>query len=170
MGLFLVISAPDRLEAQEWTKNYKTQYAIIHYSNDNDLAIFTKNIDKGFSFSSESIENNPLLTKNRVDKIVERVRALLDMYPSGLYFSIYLYQTNKEIETMYRSMGFFDKAPIAFYSHRTKAIYISLESITDRIFAHETAHAVINFYFIIPPPARMQEILAQHVDRYLWEK
>jgi hypothetical protein len=59
---------------------------------------------------------------------------------------------------------------VAFYSHRTKAIYISLKSITDRSFAHETAHAVINFYFIIPPPGRMQEILAQYVDKHLWEK
>jgi hypothetical protein len=31
------------------------------------------------------------------------------------------------------------------------------------------AHAVINFYFKVPPPAKMQEILAQYVDLHVWD-
>jgi len=92
------------------------------------------------------------------------------MHPSELSFSIYLYQTYKEVEAIYRAIGGRGKAPIAFYSHRTKTIYVSLESITDRILAHEIAHVIINAYFGTPPPERMQEILAQYVDKYLWEK
>lgn len=111
-----------------------------------------------------------MLAKNRVDRIVEKIAAILDMHPPDLHFSIYLYQTYRELENTYRGMGIMGKAPIAFYSHRTKAIYVSLENITDRILAHEIAHAVINFYFGTPPPGRMQEILAQYVDKHLWEQ
>jgi len=111
-----------------------------------------------------------MLAQTRVDRIVERVRTFLDMYPPDLYFGIYLFQTYDEIENAYKTMGILGKAPIAFYSHRTKAIYISIEDITDRILAHEIAHAVINFYFVTPPPGKMQEILAQYVDKHLWRK
>lgn len=115
-------------------------------------------------------EKNPMLTKTRVDKIVEKVKAILDMHPPDLNFSIYLYQSYREIEDTYRSMGILGKAPISFYAHRTKAIYVSIENITDKILAHEIAHAVIIFYFGTPPPAKMQEILAQYVDKHLWGK
>lgn len=111
-----------------------------------------------------------MLAKNRVDRIVEKISEILDMHPPDLYFTIKLYQNRREIESLYKSMGGLGKAPIAFYSHRTKSIYVSLENITDRILAHEITHAVINFYFGTPPPGRMQEILAQYVDKYLWEK
>jgi hypothetical protein len=111
-----------------------------------------------------------MLAQGRVDRIVERVKAVFDMYPPDLHFGIYLFQTYDEIENAYKTMGIWGKAPIAFYSHRTKAIYISIEDITDRILAHEIAHAIINFYFGTQPPGKMQEILAQYVDKHLWEK
>lgn len=165
--IFLIACYPGIIEAQEWAKNYKTQYSTIYYSTDKDLYSFTRNIESGFSFFSESPEKNPTLVKKKVDRVVERIAELLDMHPPDLYFNIYLYQTYKNIENAYKKIGIFGKAPIAFYSHRTKAIYVSLENITDRILAHEIAHAIINFYFGTPPPAKMQEILAQYVDKYL---
>jgi hypothetical protein len=59
--------------------------------------------------------------------------------------------------------------PVAFYSHGSRTIVISIDDITDRILAHEIAHAVICAYFLPPPPVRMQEILAQYVDKHLWD-
>lgn len=137
---------------------------------DKDLNSFTKNIGRGLSFLKESPERNPMLTKNRVDMIVERVSLLLDMHPPNLYFKIYIYLTYKELEREYLHLGILSKSPVAFYSHKNTAIYISLSDLTDGILAHEIAHAVINFYFVTPPPAQMQEILAQYVDRHLWEE
>ncbi len=107
-----------------------------------------------------------------MDLLVDRVSRLLDMYPSDLHFKIYVHKTQKEIGNSYThlsTLGAYGRIPVAFYSHRNKAVYVSLENISAGILAHEIAHAVINFYFPEPPPERMQEILAQYVDKHLWE-
>jgi len=97
---------------------------------------------------------------------------LLDMYPFDLSIKICVYQSHRDIESAYSHLtplGAFGKTPIAFYSHRSRTIYVSVENTGAGVLAHEIAHAVINFYFPEPPPERMQEILAQYVDKHLWE-
>jgi hypothetical protein len=118
---------------------------------------------------SESPEQNPLLAKTRVDKIVETVSSLLDMHPLELHFTISLYRTQGEVAAAYKALGMLSAAPVAFYSHGSRTIVVSIDDITDRILAHEIAHAVICAYFGLPPPVRMQEILAQYVDKHLWD-
>lgn len=156
---------PSDLLAQELTKIDETKYATIHYSTDSDLNTFTRNISGGFTLFGGSKGNSP---KNRIDKIVERVCELLDMHPPDLQFKIYSYSTFKELELEYRSITFSGMSPTAFYNHKTRTIYISVQDITDGILAHEIAHAVINLYFGVPPPRKMQEVLAQYVDKHLW--
>jgi hypothetical protein len=85
------------------------------------------------------------------------------------HFTIALYKTKAEVSAAYRALGMLGAAPVAFYSHRSRTIAVSIDDITDRIFAHEIAHAVICAYFVTPPPSAMQEILAQHVDKNLWD-
>ncbi len=166
--LFLLLSS-SYLGAQDRGKTYQTQYASITYGNDKDLYTFTKNIGSGLSFFGDNPERIPLLAKTRVDKIVEMACALLDMRPLNLRFNIVLYRTRGELNAAYRALGMVGQAPLSFYHHRTKTIAVSYEDISDRILAHEIAHAIICAYFGMPPPYRMQEILAQHVDKHLWE-
>lgn len=166
---FFYFLFPPQLCAEEWAKAYETQYSTIYYSVDSDIGAFTRNIGRGLQFFGESHEKNPMLAKNRVDALVERVEQILDMYPSNLHFKIYIYPAYKDLSMQYLATGSLSKSPIAFYNHKTRAIYLSLSDTTDGVLAHEIGHAVINFFFPVPPPARMQEILAQYVDRHLWE-
>ena len=183
VGLLLAVSialllflAPC-LFAQEPSKIYQTQYAAISYTDEKDLHTFTRNTGSGLSFLRENPERNPLLAKTQVDKIVETICSLLDMHPSKLNFSITLYRTQGEVSTAYyrasaganayKSQGMTTgAAPIAFYSHSTRNITVALDNITEGILAHEIAHAIISTYFVTPPPARMQEILAQYMDKH----
>lgn len=169
LGFFLLATPPPALLAQEGVKTYKTQYANISFTDETDLHSFTRNIGTGLSFLLENPDKNPLLAKNRVDKIVETVCKILDMHPMNLRFGITLYKTEAELAAAYRAMGMFGPAPVAFYSHSTRSIAVIIEKITDRIIAHEIAHAVLSVYFGAPPPARMQEVLAQYVDKHLWD-
>ena len=153
-------------------KSVGTKYATICYANEKGLQRFTKSIGKGSSFFSDGSEKDPSETGKKVDSLVERVSRLLDMHPFDLYINIYVYQNHNEIERAYTHMttlGVFGRIPIAFYSHKNRTIHVSVENISAGILAHEIAHAVINFYFPEPPPERMQEILAQYVDKHLWE-
>lgn len=163
------MSIPAGLMAEEGSKTYQTQYAAISSVSEADRYRFTRNIGSGLSFLSESPEKNPLLAKTRVDKIVEKVSSLLDMHPLKLHFTISLYKTHAEVAAAYKALGMLGAAPVAFYSHGSRTIVVSIDDITDRILAHEIAHAVICAYFVTPPPVRMQEILAQYVDKNLWD-
>lgn len=179
-ALVLPLILPPALSAQESLKAYQTRFANISYPDEKDLHAFTRNTGSGLSFFRESPERNPLLAKTQVDKMIETVCSLLDMYPPNLHFGIVLHRTQSEVTTAYhkasgganayKEQEMTSAAPIAFYSHRVRKIYVAVDTVTEGILAHEIAHAVISAYFVAPPPARMQEILAQYMDKYFRDR
>ena len=133
-------------------KVFETTYTNIFYSDDKDLSDFLWRISGRRIDFTHDVE----LAKSRVDGIIRRVQSILDMYPDNFHIKIILYHKHKE-------------GMVALYSHKTKSITVYADRVTDGVFAHEIAHAVICNYFSEPPPRKIQEILAQYVDRYLWE-
>lgn len=148
-------------------RTYETQYATIHYSSENGLLEFGRKIGGPSALLNRDPERAHSKIKEDVDRITFRVRTLLDMYPPGFHFNIQVMENNKEIKDAYREIGKQGAAPIAFYAQKSQTIYVSVDKLSDGILAHEISHAVINFYFSVPPPAQMQEILAQYVDKHL---
>lgn len=132
-------------------KVFKTRYTEIIYSDDKALGDFLWRIGgKRFNFTEDLS-----LAKSRVDRIIDRVQSILEMHIDDFNIKINLYPEYKS-------------GSIAFYSYRRKTITVYADRITDGIFAHEVAHAVICSYFKEPPPEKIQEALAQYVDKYLW--
>lgn len=169
--VFLILADFSTVAANEEQYSTESKYTIIQYSNERDLNEFAAKI-KGlgvFGFFKKKEKKDRLFLKNKIDEVVERVKVILDMYPLELRFNIVLYSTYKEVEREFRKFSFLSKSPIAFYYHTNRTIFVSVEDITDHILAHEIAHAVISIYFVTPPPAKMQEILAQYVDIHLWD-
>jgi hypothetical protein len=163
----LIFHSP--LLAQDEARIHETQYASINYADEKDLITFTMNIGTGLGFFRERPENDPFLTKARLDKIVETVCTILEMHPLNLHFKIILSKTQAGVTSLFRVLGIQGTGPIAFYSHSTRMIIVAIDNITDHILAHEIAHAVLCGYFGAPPPGRMQEVLAQYVDKHLWD-
>jgi hypothetical protein len=132
-------------------KTFKTSYAVIHYYQDKDMDDFI------WRLGGQRLEftNDRKLASNRVDRIVDRVQAILDMRPRDLKFDIYL------------ERGPVKEDRVAFYDNKTRAIHISIEGATDGVVAHEVAHLIISKYFV-SAPSKIQEILTQYVDKYLW--
>ena len=154
--------------AQEEWKTYESNCCTIQYSDAGHLETFTLRTG-GFKYTSKGLNDNPSNVIKRVDEIMEKVQATLDMYPSDFHISILLYPDYQSVEKIFRKFTLTGNIPLAFYSHKTKSIYVNSDSVTDGVLAHEMAHAVINFYFKVPPPAKMQEILAQYVDLHIWD-
>ena len=133
-------------------KSFKTKFSTIYYTNDTDLDDFI------WRLGGQKLEytSDPQLASNRVDKLVNRVQMILDMWPKDFQIDIYLHRgTLKPNET-------------AYYESKTNSIHISVDYTSDGVMAHELAHASIDHYFPTPPPTKMQEILAQYVDKQLW--
>jgi hypothetical protein len=147
----LLVALPSFAFAQT-EKTFKTNYSVIHYYEDKDLNDFLWRIGgKKFEYSS-----NTTLARSRVDRIVERVENILDMHPKGFNVDIYLRRGNLEINM------------VAYYESKTNSIFVSVDNVSDGVFAHETAHAIIYKYFPRPPSSTAQEVLTQYVDKYLW--
>ena len=134
-------------------KTFQTKYADIHYSDDKDLEGFIWRLGGG---PRAEVLSDKALASSRVDRIVSRVEAILDMWPGSLKLEIYLHR------------GLLESGRVAEYVHRDKSIHISVDNVNDGIFAHEVAHAIINKNFGAMLPSKMQEILTQYVDKYLW--
>lgn len=149
---------------------FDTRYAAVYYTDEEDLLTFGKKISAGLSYLMRGKEKAREGIRGDVDRIISRVSDILDMRPNNLYFSVNVYKDYVAITVVYREFSQTGKSPIAFWAHRTKTIYVNLDKLNDGIFAHEAAHAVISIYFGAPPPSKMQEILAQHVDRHLWDE
>jgi len=132
-------------------KIFKTRYADIKYVNDKALGDFLWRIGgKGVDFNDD-----PALAKSRVDRIIDRVMDVLDMHPRNFRIKVFVYSKYEDGRT-------------AFYAHKKGSITVYADRVTDGIFAHEIAHAVICRFFTKPPPKKIQEILAQYVDKHLW--
>lgn len=167
IAVILMTGAASAYDAPQ--KTLETKYAELYFRDDDALRSFGRQIG-AISFFSRDESRTAELVAAQLEDIVSRVRRRLDMYPDGLRFKIRIYPTHLEIQAVYMTFDINAKAPIAFYAHAARSIYVSLEDVNDGVLAHEIAHAVISIYFVTPPPARMQEILAQYVDRHLWDE
>ena len=130
----------------------KTQFTTVHYSDKKDITDFI------WRLGGQKVEfpQNAELASSRIDRLVERVETILDMQPKNFRIDVYLRR------------GLLDSDRMAFYDRKTRSIHISVDYASDGVMAHEIAHAVIDRYFPSPLPAKVQEILTQYVDKYLW--
>lgn len=135
-------------------KIFKTRYAEIYYLKDEDIDAFIWRLGGN---RMEFLDNFDLAS-NRVDRIVDRVQMLLDMWPENFRVKIYLHPEE------------LDQNKVAFYEYQTDSLHFSVDYASDGVVAHEIAHAVINQYFPAGAPSKMQEILSQYVDEHLWSE
>ena len=131
---------------------FSTKYSIIHYSEYNDMDDFL------WRLGGERIDflNNTQLASSRIDRIVDRIQSILGIIPRNLRFNIYLRRETLEGDRK------------AYYDYKTKSIYASVDQASEGVIAHEITHAILNTYFPSQVPSKVQEILSQYVDKYLW--
>jgi len=54
-----------------------------------------------------------------------------------------------------------------FYVVAIDTLYVDAENVTINILGHELSHAIQTHYFVVPPPEKIQEILAGYVEYQL---
>ena len=138
--------------ACECGMEFSTKYSMIQYPDYKDMDDFL------WRLGGEHVDflNNPQLASSYIDRIVDRVQTILGVIPRNLRFRIYL------------KRGQLEGDKVAYYDHKTKSIYVSVDYATQGVLAHEIAHAIIDNYFPSSAPSKIQEILSQYVDKYLW--
>ena len=131
---------------------FSTKYSVIHYSEYSEMDDFL------WRLGGERVDflNNTQLASSRIDRIVDRIQSILGIIPRNLRFNIYLRRETLEGDRK------------AYYDYKTRSIYASVDSASEGVIAHEITHAILNTYFPSQVPSKVQEILSQYVDKYLW--
>jgi len=156
-------------------KKIEGKYFTIYYSPEIDISKLTQQLnittaDKilaGKSVGKEISSEEPLASM--VDILYSLVGDMVDMHIYSFKGSIKICQDQAKLNTIYKKLFGKDLASymVSFYVNDTNTIYISGENFRREVLGHEIAHAIINHYFVVSPPVKVQEILAKYTEYQL---
>jgi hypothetical protein len=116
----------------------------------------------------EDIASEPPLP-GMIDILYDLVGDMVDMRVYDFKGNIKVCRDQAHLNNIYRNLFGIDLASyiVSFYVNDTNTIYISGENFRREILGHEIAHAIINRYFVVSPPIKVQEILAKYIEYQL---
>ena len=104
-----------------------------------------------------------VLTEN-MDNLFNEVSDVLDIHLYSYHGEIKICLNKEELQKAFSELFNKELKAGSFYYHDQNVIYISTDGLRAGILAHEMAHAVISHYFVVLPPAKVQEVLAGYVE------
>lgn len=145
----------------------ETRYATISYGEKQVLHDFNNRINlrnitvlpgqKGGMTVEDEI-------KQKTDLIFEQVETILEMFPLKLKFKLVLLPTDTDVQRIYQEKYGKWAEYIAFYSPQEKTMFVSVNDARLGVFSHEISHVIMDFYFKVPPPVKIHELLSQYVE------
>lgn len=159
-------SSSNKIEGKYFTIYYSQQIGISKLSRQLNITAMDK-ILAGKNVG-EDIASEPELAK-MVDILYGLVGDMIDMHVYNFKGSIKICEDQAQLNNIYRNLFNKDLASsmASFYVNDINTIYISEESFKREILGHEIAHAIINHYFVVSPPIKVQEILAKYIEYQL---
>jgi len=147
----------------------EARYCTITYSSNDELREFNHDLYMGRLRSR--IKSNGDTVRDevaaKINFIVEKVMAVLDMFPPDIRFSIVIYPTEDEVQQIFYKIYHVKVDYIAFFSPSKNTVFYSVNNINLRVAAHEIGHVVVEHYFKISPPQRIHELLAQFAEKHV---
>jgi hypothetical protein len=173
--IFYVSFPGETAYAQEGNKSaFSSKFCAISYDNDVDLRKVNRRLNLGFSnfYSPRTYRENPEISieeiiSDKFDAIFNKAEEILDMYPARIHVAINIYKTQEELNKVYEEFFNEPNKAVSFYIYKTNTIYAIESQLNENILAHEMAHCIIDHYFVILPPRKIQEMLAAYVDLHL---
>ena len=148
----------------------ETRYVTIQYPSIGALRKFNKKLHVGrlgYLLSGRRNETIEDEVRNKIDVIVEKVEAVLDMFPSDTKFKIVICESMKRVQEEFKRIYGIQVGYIAFYSPVEDTIFFSAKNVTLRIVSHEIGHVVAEKYFVVSPPVKIHEVLAQYAEMHI---
>ena len=105
----------------------------------------------------------------KCDTLFERVEDLLDMYPPGIHVSVRILPNQEEVGRVHQAHYGHETRAEAIYLFENNTIYASFPDLSEAVFGHEMAHAIIDHYFNVRPPRKIEEMLAIYAEENLRE-
>jgi len=160
-------------QEKEWDV-FSTRFCTVFYEEGVNLKTVQRRINLRFSdfYSPRRYREKVDLSmedilSEKFDAIFGRVEDILDMYPSRVHVTINIYKGRDGLDAAYEEIFNEPNRATSFYIYKTNTIYTTERAISEKILAHEMAHCIIDHYFVILPPRKIQEMLAVYADVHL---
>jgi len=153
----------------------ESAYTTAYVRGGLDLDAVSAKIDVGFA-RYDPLERRLFLNKGlpdkerlamKLDAITRKAKNILDMDPEDFHVKIKICESDRELEEAYKSICGEHRSYKGFYVHKLRTVYVSFESMSESVIAHEIGHSIIDSYFTILPPEKIRELLACYVDVHL---
>ena len=144
----------------------ETKFGPVLYETNEQIIDYERSL--GPKDNPDSHRTNPSLETiiSRHENLFEEVCAKLDIYLNDIKTTVRIVASLDQLRAEYkRYVPNSDKAVTAFYSHQNKTIWYSQERLSYGIILHETAHAVMDHYFIRPIPAGVDELVSEMLEQ-----
>jgi hypothetical protein len=164
LGFLLFFSQP--CDAYE----IASRYATIIYHDRAALKKFNRSLYMGrLSAQIRKTDQHTLEDEvaAKINFVVEKTMAVLDMFPPELRFSITIHPGTRQVQQDFKKLYKIDVNYIAFYSPSENHVFFSADNGRLRVVAHEIGHVVVENYFIISPPQHLHEVLAQYAETHI---
>ncbi|OGW77425.1 MAG: hypothetical protein A3I73_02050 [Omnitrophica bacterium RIFCSPLOWO2_02_FULL_45_16] len=150
------------------------EHLSVYCAPESDIAGLDRRLnirtsDKVLARKSAKMADSPEKElSDSLDTLFLRVSDIMDMHLYSLQVNIKLCRDDAQLNSIYNNLF---KASLggrrSFYVFSFNTIYISIEGFSKEIIGHEMAHAIICHYFAVPPPVKIQEVLAMYVEHNL---
>lgn len=159
------------------SKRIEGKYFVVYYAAQIDISELIQQLnvtltDKLLTGEYRGIKEKPspeTELAEMLDVLFMRVSDILDMHVYSFQGNVKICSNQQEMSSIYNKL-FGTELPssvYSFYINDTSTIYISAENFSRWILGHEISHAIINHYFVVQTPIRVQEILSKYVEYQL---
>ena len=147
----------------------KGKYFSIYGDKNVDIEFLLKKINFNYllhleTFSDEEDDDIKSALARTMDALYLEVSDIMGINIYSYHGNIELLADKQKVNEVFREYFDTDFPERSLYLHNKNTIYISLPDITLGMLGHEIAHAIMSHYFIVPPPAKVQEVLAGYVE------
>jgi len=99
-----------------------------------------------------------------LDGLYQEVSDILDIHIYSFKGTIRVLPDKQALTGYFKRTYGIDFDERSLYYFEKDIIYISLADMTVGMLGHEMAHAIISHFFVVPPPAKIQEVLCGYVE------
>ncbi|MFH1363386.1 MAG: hypothetical protein ABIH45_04180 [Candidatus Omnitrophota bacterium] len=153
----------------------KGKYFSIYGYRQLDIAALLQKINFTYLGSLNNLgsrRSNDLssLLAEAIDNLYSEVSDILDIHVYSYHGDLKILPDQSSLSSVFRNYfgsGFSERS---FYLHPRNTIYISFRDLTEGMLGHEISHAIISHYFVVPPPAKVQEVLSGYIEYTILKK
>ena len=153
-----------------------TQHTTLVFNAVEDMAVFNKAINYPGGSSLASFFTAPDVKEveselvRKVDLLFVKVQQILDMHQEMRKIRVRLFSNDEQLAEAYKKI-YRQKINVrGWYVYEFDTVFLNVRDVHEGMLAHELGHAVISHFFTVQPPRATAEILAEYVDKHLFDE